>query len=110
MTKDKPTLNAQWIDPRALDIIKRLQGKGYSTYLVGGCVRDLLLGIYPKDFDVVTSAHPRQIRRIIPNSYVIGRRFCLVLVKRGKDQFEVSTFRRIHNKKLISHQKNMNPF
>lgn len=94
MTKDKPALNAKWIDSRALDIIKRLQGKGYSTYLVGGCVRDLLLGIYPKDFDVVTSAHPRQIRRIIPNSYVIGRRFCLVLVKRGEDQFEVSTFRR----------------
>ena len=94
MTKDKPALNFKWIDPRALDIIKRLQRKGYSTYLVGGCVRDLLLGIYPKDFDVVTSAHPRQIRRIIPNSYVIGRRFCLVLVKRGEDQFEISTFRR----------------
>ena len=89
----KPTLNTNWIDPRALDIIERLQKKGHDTYLVGGCVRDLLLGIHPKDFDVVTSAHPRQIRRIIPNSYVIGRRFCLVLVKRGKEQFEVSTFR-----------------
>ena len=89
----KPTLNANWIDSRALDIIERLQKKGHSTYLVGGCVRDLLLGIHPKDFDVVTSALPRQIRRIIPNSYVIGRRFCLVLVKRGEDQFEVSTFR-----------------
>ncbi len=89
----KPTLNTNWIDPRALDIIERLQKKGHPTYLVGGCVRDLLLGIHPKDFDVVTSAHPRQIRRIISNSYVIGRRFCLVLVKRGEDQFEVSTFR-----------------
>ena len=89
----KPTLNTNWIDPRALDIIERLQKKGHVTYLVGGCVRDLLLGIHPKDFDVVTSAHPRQIRRIIPNSYVIGKRFCLVLVKRGEDQFEVSTFR-----------------
>ena len=89
----KPTLNTNWIDPRALEIIERLQKKGHSTYLVGGCVRDLLLGIHPKDFDVVTSAHPRQIRRIIPNSYVIGKRFCLVLVKRGQDQFEVSTFR-----------------
>ena len=89
----KPTLNAHWIDHRALEIIERLQKKGHTTYLVGGCVRDLLLGIHPKDFDVVTSAHPRQIRRVIPNSYVIGRRFCLVLVKRGEDQFEVSTFR-----------------
>ena len=89
----KPTLNTNWIDPRALEIIERLQKKGHTTYLVGGCVRDLLLGIHPKDFDVVTSAHPRQIRRIIPKAFVIGRRFCLVLVKRGEDQFEVSTFR-----------------
>ena len=58
MTEDKPALNAKWIDPRALDIIKCLQRKGYSTYLVGGCVRDLLLGIYPKDFDIATSAPP----------------------------------------------------
>ena len=89
----RPKLNSKWIDPRALSIIQNLQDKGFSTYLVGGCVRDLLLGIYPKDFDVVTSAHPRQIRRIIPNSYVIGRRFRLVLAKRGMDQFEISTFR-----------------
>lgn len=90
----QPRLNLKWIDPRALDIIKRLQEKGYSTYLVGGCVRDLLLGIYPKDFDVVTSARPRQIKQLISDSYVIGRRFRLVLVNRGRDQFEVSTFRR----------------
>ncbi len=90
----KPQLSVKWIDPKALDIIKRLQKKGYPTYFVGGCVRDLLLGIEPKDFDIVTSAHPRQICNIIPNSHVIGRRFCLVLVKRGQDQFEVSTFRR----------------
>lgn len=89
----QPQLNPKWIDPRALNIVECLQNKGFHTYLVGGCVRDLLVGIHPKDFDVVTSAHPRQIRQIIPNSYVIGKRFRLVLVKRGKDQFEVSTFR-----------------
>ena len=50
----KPTLNTNWIDPRALEIIERLQKKGHTTYLVGGCVRDLLLGIHPK---ILTLSH-----------------------------------------------------
>jgi poly(A) polymerase len=62
--------------------------------LVGGCVRDLLAGIHPKDYDIATSAHPEQVRKIIRGSYIIGKRFQLVLVKRGLHQFEVATFRR----------------
>ncbi|MCB9026945.1 MAG: CCA tRNA nucleotidyltransferase [Bdellovibrionaceae bacterium] len=92
--KDKPKLSPQWIDPRAYKIVESLQKKGFTTYLVGGCVRDLLLGIQPKDYDIATNAHPRDVKRIIPQSYIIGRRFRLVLVKRNELQFEVSTFRR----------------
>lgn len=90
----KPSLEASWIDPRATEIIRRLQDRGHKAYLVGGCVRDLLVGIHPKDFDIVTSALPNEVRKCIPASYIIGKRFRLVLVKRANDQFEVATFRR----------------
>jgi poly(A) polymerase len=91
---EKPELHQDWIDPHAYGIVKALQKSGYMTYLVGGCVRDLLLNIAPKDFDIATSAVPDDVRKIIYRSYVIGKRFRLVLVKREGQQFEVSTFRR----------------
>jgi len=90
----KPRLHQDWIDPHAAGIIKALQRQNFTTYLVGGCVRDLLLGMAPKDFDIVTSARPDQVKRIIHKAYVIGKRFRLVLVKRDDQQFEVATFRR----------------
>src|SRR6478672_1841824 len=92
--KQKPQLHASWIDPNAKEIVRVLQREGFTTYLVGGCVRDLLAGIHPKDFDIATSAEPNQIKRKVWGSYVIGRRFRLVLVKRGDQQYEVATFRR----------------
>lgn len=95
MTSTKtPQLHEDWIDSYALRIVRNLQDSGFETYLVGGCVRDLLVGIHPKDFDIATSALPNQVRKKVPNAYVIGRRFKLVLVKRGDTQFEVATFRR----------------
>lgn len=93
-SEQKPQLHEDWIDSYALRIVKNLQESGFETYLVGGCVRDLLVGIHPKDFDIATSALPNQVRKKVPNAYVIGRRFKLVLVKRGDLQFEVATFRR----------------
>lgn len=90
----KPFLSPEWIDPQALEIVRRLQGRGHTAFLVGGCIRDLLCGVVPKDYDIGTTAEPNQVRRIVPGSYVIGRRFRLVLVKRGDHQFEVATFRR----------------
>lgn len=90
----KPQLHADWIDNYAMKIVRNLQQAGFETYLVGGCVRDLLVGIHPKDFDIATNALPNQVRKNVPHSYVIGRRFKLVLVKRGDQQFEVATFRR----------------
>lgn len=93
----KPHLHRDWIDPHAYGIVKALQKSGHQTYLVGGCVRDLLVGIHPKDFDIATMAHPPQVRRLIYMSYIIGKRFRLVLVKREDQQFEVATFRREFN-------------
>ncbi len=80
----------------SLRVISRLQRQGHEAYLVGGCVRDLLVGLKPKDFDVATSAHPRQVRRLFPrNSHIIGRRFRLVHIRYGKDNVtETATFRR----------------
>lgn len=92
--KQKPHLHASWIDPDAVEIVERLQKAGFATYLVGGCVRDLLVGIHPKDYDIATNALPNEVKRKVWGSYVIGRRFRLVLVKRGEQQFEVATFRR----------------
>lgn len=93
-SNERPQLLSSWIDPYAVRIVQNLQNAGFEAYLVGGCVRDLLVGIHPKDFDIATNAHPNQVRKKVPNSYVIGRRFKLVLVKRGDQQFEVATFRR----------------
>ncbi len=74
-------------------MVRSLQDVGYSAELVGGSVRDLLLGFQPKDFDVVTSAEPGQIRRIFRRSRILGRRFQLVHVRVGREPVEVSTYR-----------------
>ena len=81
------------IDPDAIKVIRRLRQNGYEAYLVGGSVRDLWLGRSPKDFDMATSASPRQIKRVFSNSRLIGRRFRLAHVVYGPKIFEVSTFR-----------------
>ncbi len=84
------------LDPDAVKIVKRLKRFGHTAYLVGGCVRDLLLGMIPKDFDIATSARPRQIKRLFRNSKIIGRRFKLAhILFRGNKIIEVSTFRKI---------------
>ncbi len=81
------------VDGDAVSVIERLVAKGYESYLVGGAVRDLLLGRRPKDFDVVTAASPRAVHRIFAHSMVVGRRFKIVHVIFGKKIIEVSTFR-----------------
>ncbi|MES2818593.1 MAG: polynucleotide adenylyltransferase PcnB [Pseudomonadota bacterium] len=80
----------------AVSVVERLQGAGYQAYLVGGCVRDLLIDIDPKDFDVATSATPEQVRAEFRNARVIGRRFKLVHVHFGREIIEVATFRANH--------------
>ncbi|WP_341522652.1 polynucleotide adenylyltransferase PcnB [Pseudomonas sp. G.S.17] len=80
----------------AVSIVERLQNAGYQAYLVGGCVRDLMLHIEPKDFDVATSATPEQVRAEFRNARIIGRRFKLVHIHFGREIIEVATFRANH--------------
>lgn len=82
------------IDPNVLKVLYRLARSGHTAYLVGGGVRDLMLGRRPKDFDVATSAHPHQVRELFRNSRLIGRRFRLIHVFFGPHNIEVATFRR----------------
>jgi poly(A) polymerase len=81
------------ISPSALKVCDLLQDRGYAAYVVGGAVRDILLGIEPKDFDVATNARPEQIKPLFRRALVIGRRFRLVHVMLGPETIEVSTFR-----------------
>ena len=86
----------------ATQIVRELRGAGYSAYLVGGCVRDLLLGREPADYDVATSATPQEVMRLFPQTYAVGAQFGVVLVpfrretpdgERGNHAIEVATFR-----------------
>jgi poly(A) polymerase len=89
------TVSRKNIDADALKVLYRLQEHHYTAYLVGGSVRDLLLGRRPKDFDIGTSAHPYQIKKLFRNCWIIGRRFRLAHVKFGPKTIEVATFRRV---------------
>jgi len=85
------------ISENALKVLYRLKNSGYQAYLVGGGVRDILIGLKPKDFDVATDAHPEQVRELFRNCRLIGRRFRLAHVHFGREIIEVSTFRASHN-------------
>lgn len=93
----EPLIVQASLDPDAVKICRRLKRFGHEAYLVGGCVRDLSLGHIPKDFDVATSARPRQIKRLFRNARIIGRRFKLVHIQFGDKIIEVSTFRKNPN-------------
>jgi poly(A) polymerase len=92
-TKDEHNIAASDVDKDAAYICSRLRIEGYETYIVGGAVRDLILGKKPKDFDIASAASPTQIKRIFRNSRVIGRRFRLVHVFFGNKVYELATFR-----------------
>src|SRR2546426_12266815 len=81
------------IDPDALKVLYRLRQFDHVAYLVGGSGRDLLLGRRPKDFDIGTSAHPYQVKKLFRNCWIIGRRFRLAHVKFGQKVIEVATVR-----------------
>ncbi len=81
------------IDPDALKVLYRLSSLGFTAYLVGGGVRDLLMGRKPKDFDVGTSARPNEVKRAFRNCFLIGRRFRLAHVRFGEKVIETATFR-----------------
>jgi poly(A) polymerase len=87
-------ISRKQIDSDALKVLYRLHQSHYTAYLVGGSVRDLLLGRRPKDFDIGTSAHPYQVKKLFRNCWIIGRRFRLAHVRFGTKNIEVATFRR----------------
>ena len=86
-------INNNKISKFAISIVNELQNKNFNAYLVGGCVRDLLCGIVPKDFDIATDATPEQIRKIFKSSRIIGKRFKLVHIFNRSELIEVATFR-----------------
>lgn len=91
-------LSREKIDSFVVEIVETLQKAGFQAYIVGGGVRDLLMGFCPKDFDVVTDAHPEKIRDLFPNSRLIGHRFRLAHVFNRQHVVEVATFRGGHGK------------
>jgi poly(A) polymerase len=77
----------------ATRLARRLQESGFEAYFAGGCIRDTLLGREPKDFDIATSAQPREVRSLFPNSGMVGAHFGVVLVHEPEGDFEIATFR-----------------
>ncbi len=77
----------------AVEIVQRLQQAGHSAFWVGGCVRDFLLGEKPQDYDIATSARPDQIEQLFPRTIPVGRKFGVIIVRKGRHQFQVATFR-----------------
>ncbi len=89
----KIAFDSRCLDADAVRVVERLVKNGHTAYFVGGCVRDLLLGRKPKDFDIATTARPRQVKKLFRNCWIIGRRFKLAHVNFGTKTVEVSTFR-----------------
>lgn len=95
--EEEHNISRRFLDDNALKVAYRLQDAGFEGYLVGGCIRDLLLKKRPKDFDVATDAHPEEAAELFRRARLIGRRFKLVHVRFGRELIEVATFRASHD-------------
>src|SRR6185369_7224470 len=93
IARPEHTISRSQLSPNAVRVLYRLKDSGFTAYLVGGCVRDLLLGREPKDFDIVTDATPSQIKRLFRNCRLVGRRFRLAHLHYSDEIIEVATFR-----------------
>jgi len=97
LTRDQHPVSRQLLSPSALKVLYRLNKSGFDAYLVGGGVRDILLGLEPKDFDIATNATPDEIKALFRNCRLIGRRFRLAHIVFGREIIEVATFRGHHD-------------
>ena len=97
LTRDQHPVSRQLLSPSALKVLYRLNKSGFDAYLVGGGVRDILLGLKPKDFDIATNATPEEIKGLFRNCRLIGRRFRLAHIVFGREIIEVATFRGHHD-------------
>jgi len=97
VSRDEHPISRSGISESALKVLYRLKKANYDAFLVGGCVRDALLDLHPKDFDVATNATPEQVDRLFHNARIIGRRFRIVHVRYGREIIEVTTFRAPHD-------------
>ena len=104
-SSDKLEINLSDVSEGAMLVCKTLQDNGYDGYLVGGCVRDWMLGMHPKDFDVATNATPEQIRPLFKRARIIGRRFKLVHVHHKREMIEVATYRAAPGDSASQHHK-----
>lgn len=98
-------IDIRQVSPFAINICERLQNAGFVAYIVGGAVRDLLIGHRPKDFDVATDATPEQVKKVTRRAIIIGRRFRLVHVIKGTETIEVSTFRALSEAGVSKNEK-----
>jgi poly(A) polymerase len=105
--RSEHNVSRQAINKNALKVLYRLHNAGFSAYLVGGCIRDLLLGKQPKDFDIATNADPEEVRKLFSNCRIIGRRFRLAHVHFGRDIIEVATFRAQHSASTVQNDDGM---
>ena len=96
ITRGEHGISRKQFSPNAIKVLYRLKDGGYDAYLVGGCIRDILLGQQPKDFDVVTNATPDQVKKLFRNCRLIGRRFRLAHIVFGREIIEVATMRGHH--------------
>ena len=104
---DDHNINYDDLDQNALKVVDVLSEAGFDAYLVGGCVRDLLCGMKPKDFDVATNATPEQVRALFRRSRLIGRRFPIAHVRYGRDIIEVSTFRQAQHDDIETNEQGL---
>jgi poly(A) polymerase len=106
ISRQEHPVSRKQLSPNALKVLYRLKDQGYHAYLVGGCIRDILLGLEPKDFDVVTNATPEQVKACFNNCRLIGRRFRLAHVMFGREIIEVATFRGHHDDNAKANDQN----
>ncbi|WP_435633303.1 polynucleotide adenylyltransferase PcnB [Carnimonas bestiolae] len=104
LSRAEHSLSRSMLSENAIKVLQRLNSSGYESYLVGGCVRDGLLGAHPKDFDVATNATPDQVKSLFRNAVIIGRRFRIVHVRFGREIIEVTTFRGTHDDEDDDHR------